>query len=124
MRGSALHKTLVPILKVKVSEVEAQAVYLCPYEYSYTPEEHLNVTEKWNKMRTYVVCETKIPCPCSKPQPGARGQFKGPSGAFVTYCNISCFSDIINTLWCNLLICDRGPDSQSFLKLRTTLTLR
>ena len=28
---------------------------------------------------------------CSRSQPGVEGQFKGPSGAFVTYCNISCF---------------------------------
>ena len=29
--------------------------------------------------------------PCSKSQPGVRGQVKGPSGTFVTYCNISFF---------------------------------
>ena len=37
------------------------------------------------------MCETEVPCPCSKSQPGVRGQFNGPSGAFLTYCNISCF---------------------------------
>ena len=35
--------------------------------------------------------ETEVPCPCSKSQPGVRGQFQGPLGAFVAYCNISCF---------------------------------
>ena len=41
--------------------------------------------------------KTEIPCTCSKSQPGLRGQFKEPSVAFVTYCDISC--------------CDLGPDS-------------
>ena len=44
------------------------------------------------------MCKTEVPCPCSRSQPGVRGQLKGPSGAFVTYCNISCllFFIIIN----------------------------
>ena len=29
---------------------------LCPYEYSYTSEVHLNVTEKLSKVRTQVPC--------------------------------------------------------------------
>ena len=33
-----------------------------------------------------------IPCPRSRSQSGVKGQFRGPSGAFVTYCSISCFS--------------------------------
>ena len=37
------------------------------------------------------MCETEFPCTCSKSQPGVRGQCNGPLGAFVTYCNISCF---------------------------------
>ena len=28
--------------------------------------------------------------PCSRSQPGVKAQFKGPSGAFVTYCKKSC----------------------------------
>ena len=40
-------------------------------------------------MRTYVVCKTEVPCLCSRSQPGVRGEFKGPPGAFVSYCNIS-----------------------------------
>ena len=37
------------------------------------------------------MCKTEIPCPCSISQPGFRGQYKGPSEAFVTYYNISYF---------------------------------
>ena len=51
----------------------------------------MNVPEKRDKMRAYVMCETEVPDSCSKSQPGVRCQFKGPSGAFVTYCNSSCF---------------------------------
>ena len=36
------------------------------------------------------MCETEVSCPCSKSQPGVLGQFKGPSGTFGSYCNISC----------------------------------
>ena len=34
------------------------------------------------------MCKSEVPCPCSKSQPGVRGQFKEPSGAFVTYCKM------------------------------------
>ena len=35
------------------------------------------------------MCKTEVPCLCSRSQPGVRGEFKGPPGAFVSYCNIS-----------------------------------
>ena len=38
------------------------------------------------------MCETEVSCPYSKSQPGVRGLCKGPSGAFVTYCIISCLN--------------------------------
>ena len=37
--------------------------------------------------------KTLDPSTCSRLQPGVKDQFKGPSGAFVTYCyNISCYT--------------------------------
>ena len=34
------------------------------------------------------MCKSKISCPSES---GVKGQIKGPSGAFVRYCNFSCF---------------------------------
>ena len=32
-----------------------------------------------------------------------QGHYKGPSGAFVTYCNISCFFFILSLSFCHML---------------------
>ena len=42
-------------------------------------------------MTTYVLCKTLVPWLCSRSQPGIKVSIKGLLGAFVTYCNISCF---------------------------------
>ena len=64
-------------------------------------------------MSWYVLIKVKVLCPrsgshrkvkqndnlcpvqdsllCSRSQPGIKGLYKGSLGAFVTYCNISCF---------------------------------
>ena len=61
------------IIKVKV---------LCPRSGSH---------RKVKKMTIYVLCKTLVPWLCSRSQPGIKGQYKGSLGAFVTYCNLSCF---------------------------------
>ena len=60
---------------------------------------HLKCHKKVRQNETYVICKLKIPCTCSKLQAGVKGQLKWPSawlrgGAFVTYCNISCFTSV------------------------------
>ena len=42
-------------------------------------------------MTIYVLCNSLVLWLCSRSQPGIKGQYKGPLGAFVTYRNISCF---------------------------------
>ena len=47
-------------------------------------------------MTIYVLCKTVVPWLCSRSQPGIKRQYKGPLGAFATYCNISCFQISFN----------------------------
>ena len=44
-----------------------------------------------------------------------QGHYKGPSGAFVTYCNISCFSKATEAIVVKFhLNCDQTPGFQGF----------
>ena len=42
-----------------------------------------------------------------------RGQFKGPSGAFVTYCNISCFNALMPLKDAHRMAYSVDPDQPS-----------
>ena len=46
----------------------------------------------------------QVSCPCSKSEPQVRGQFKGPSGAFVTYCNNSYLEYILTLRYWELIV--------------------
>ena len=57
-------------------------------------------------MTTYVLCKTLVPWLCSRSQPGIKVGIRGLSGAFVTYCNISCCSLVIlDVACCYLWLC-------------------
>ena len=68
------------------------------------------------------ICKTKIQYTCSRSLSGVKGQFKGPSGAFVTYCNISCFCHLFKgrqLLWLSVCFCGQQiPKLQSALEGR------
>ena len=51
-------------------------------------------------MTTYVPVQDSGSLAVFKVTAGDQGQYKGPSGAFVTYCNISCF--ILTSIRCKV----------------------
>ena len=57
------------------------------------------LTEKLTKMTTYVLCKTGS-LAVLKVTARDQGHYKGLLGAFVTYCNISCFfNKIYQCIW-------------------------
>ena len=56
-------------------------------------------------MTTYVLCKTLVPWLCSRSQPGIKVSIRGLSGAFVTYCNISCF--YLSEVWKTVKVSDK-----------------